>query len=60
MTELLKRIGDLISTAIDEVDDVVFLDDAMGAMCYLVMSDGRKLLLMLTDSRLDPLPLDIA
>lgn len=59
MTELLKRIGNLISDKMDDVQDVVYLDEALGAMCYIVMSDGRKLLLMLTDSGLSALQHDI-
>lgn len=59
MTELLKRIGNLISDKMDDVQDVVYLDETLGAMCYIVMSDGRKLLLMLTDSGLGAFQHDI-
>lgn len=57
MIELLKQMGALISKNMDQVADVIYLDEAMGAMCYVVLKDGRKLLLSLTDSGLKGLPL---
>ncbi len=37
---------------IDEVKDVEYLDKEMGYMFYINLSDGRKILLSLIDSKL--------
>ena len=53
MEELLTKIGELISMEIDEVKDVVeYLDKEMGYMFYINLTDGRKILLSLIDSKL--------
>lgn len=52
MEELLTKIGELISMELDEVKDVEYLDIEMGYMFYINLTDGRKILLSLIDSKL--------
>ncbi len=52
MEELLVKLGELVSTEIDEVEDIKYLDPEMGYMFYINMKDGRKILLSLVDSAL--------
>ena len=52
MEELLTKIGELISMEIAEVKDVEYLDKEMGYMFYINLTDGRKVLLSLIDSKL--------
>ena len=52
MEELLTKIGELVSTEIDEVKDVEYLDKEMGYMFYINLEDGRKVLLSLVDSQM--------
>lgn len=52
MEQLLTKIGELISMEIDEVKDVEYLDEEMGYMFYINLTDGRKILLSLIDSKL--------
>lgn len=52
MEELLTKIGELISMELDEVKEVEYLDKEMGYMFYINLTDGRKILLSLIDSKL--------
>ena len=52
MEELLTKIGELISMEIAEVKDVEYVDKEMGYMFYINLTDGRKILLSLIDSKL--------
>lgn len=52
MEELLTKIGELISVEIDEVRGVEYVDRQMGYMFYITLTDGKKVLLSLTDSKL--------
>lgn len=50
MEELLTTIGELISTEINEVNDIEYVDKEMGYMFYIILNDGRKVLLSLIES----------
>ncbi len=52
MEELLTKIGELISMEIEQVKDVEYLDKEMGHMLYINLTDGRKILLSLIDSKM--------
>ena len=52
MEDLLTKIGELIATEIDDVDDVRYVDKEMGYMFYIYLKDGKKVLLSLIDSEL--------
>lgn len=52
MEELLTKIGELVSTEIDEVDSVEYVEKEMGYMFYISLNDGKKVLLSLVDSKL--------
>lgn len=52
MENLLVKIGELVATEIDEVVDVRYVDKEMGYMFYIVLQDGKKVLLSLIDSEL--------
>ena len=53
MEELLVSIGELISTEIEQVNSIEYVDKDMGYMFYINLQDGRKLLLSLIDSDLN-------
>lgn len=53
MEDLLVTIGELVSTEIEEVESVEYVDKAMGYMFYINLSGGKKVLLSLIDSKLD-------
>lgn len=50
MEKLLTKIGELVATEISEVKDVQYVDKEMGYMFYLILNDGRKVLLSLVES----------
>ena len=52
MEELLTKIGELVATEIDEVDNVEYVEKEMGYMFYISLNDGKKVLLSLVDSKL--------
>lgn len=52
MEQLLTKIGELVSMEIDEVENVEYLDKEMGYMIYIHLTDGRKVLLSLVDSKM--------
>lgn len=52
MRELLCKIVKLIECEIDEVERVEFVDEQMGDMCYILLKDGKRVLLSLIDSKL--------
>ena len=51
MEELLTKIGELISTEINKVNDLEYVDKEMGYMFYIVLNDGKKVLLSLIESK---------
>ena len=50
MEELLTKIGELVSTEMEEVKDVKYVDKQMWYMFYIVLNDNRKVLLSLIES----------
>ena len=52
MEELLTRIGELVATESDEVEDVEYVDKEMGFMFYIKLNDGKRVLLSLIDSQM--------
>ena len=50
MEELLTKIGELVSTEMEEVKDVEYVDKQMGYMFYIVLNDNRRVLLSLIES----------
>jgi len=52
MEELLVSIGELVSTELDEVKDVEYVDKDMGYMFYINLDGGKKVLLSLIDSKI--------
>ena len=53
MEDLLISIGELVSTEIDDVESVQYVDKEMGYMFYINLKNGKKILLSLIDSKLD-------
>ena len=53
MEDLLVTIGELISTEINQVKDIEYVDKDMGYMFYINLQNGHKILLSLIDSNLD-------
>ena len=51
MEELLTTIGELISTEINKVNDIEYVDKEMGYMFYIVLNEGKKVLLSLIESK---------
>ena len=51
MEELLTTIGELISTEINKVNDIEYVDKEMWYMFYIVLNDGKKVLLSLIESK---------
>ena len=51
MEELLTTIGELISTEINKVNDIEYVDKEMVYMFYIVLNDGKKVLLSLIESK---------
>ena len=52
MEDLLISIGELVSTEIDDVESVQYVDKEMGYMFYINLKNGKKILLSLIDSKL--------
>ena len=52
MEQLLTKIGELVSMEIDEGENVEYIDKEMGYMFYINLTDGRKVLLSLVDSKM--------
>ena len=52
MEQLLVKIGELVATEIDDVVDVKYVDKELGYMFYIILKDGKKVLLSLLDSAL--------
>lgn len=52
MKELLSEIAQLVTDEIENVEGIEFVDDEMGDMFYIVMKDGKKVLLSLVESKL--------
>ena len=52
MEELLISIGELVSTELDDVESVQYVDKEMGYMFFIRLKDGKKVLLSLIDSKL--------
>ena len=50
MEELSTKIGELVSTEMEEVKDVKYVDKQMGYMFYIVLNDNRRVLLSLIES----------
>lgn len=50
MENLLTKIGELVATEISEVKEVNYVDKEMGYMFYIILNDGRKVLLSLIES----------
>ena len=50
MENLLTKIGELVATEISEVKEVNYVDKEMGYMLYIILNDGRKVLLSLIES----------
>ncbi len=48
MEDLLIKIGELVATEIDDVNEIVYLDKEMGYMFYICLKNGKKLLLSLS------------
>ncbi len=53
MEKLLTTIGELVSTEIDDVEGVEYVDKEMGYMFYITLKNGKKILLSLVDSELE-------
>lgn len=49
MEELLTKIGELIATEIEEVNEIKYIDKEMGEMFYIILNDGKRVLLSLID-----------
>ena len=52
MEDLLITIGELVSTEVEDVDSVQYVDKDMGYMFYINLKNGKKVLLSLIDSNL--------
>ena len=52
MEELLKKIGELLLTNVNEITDIKYVDEKLGAMFYIYLDNGKKVLLSLVDSKL--------
>lgn len=48
MEDLLIKIGELVATEIDDVNEIVYLDKEMGYMFYICLKNGEKVLLSLS------------
>lgn len=47
MERILTKIGDMISTEIEEISDIKYLDPEMGFVCVLTTHDGEEIILSL-------------
>lgn len=47
MEQLLTKIGELVATEIDDVQEVQYVDKDMGYMFYIILENGEKILLSL-------------
>lgn len=52
MQTLLKKIGELVSSQIDNVKEIEYVDEGMGYMFYITLTGGEKVLLSLIDAKL--------
>lgn len=50
--DLLITIGELVATEIENVSEVQYVDKDMGQMFYIILNNGKKVLLSLIDSQL--------
>lgn len=53
MEELLTKIGELIVTEIEEVEEIKYIDKEMGEMFYIILNNGKKVLLSLIETEKD-------
>ncbi len=53
MEELLTKIGELIATEIEEVEEIKYIDKEMGEMFYIILNNGKKVLLSLIETEND-------
>lgn len=53
MEELLTKIGELIATEIEEVEEIKYIDKEMGEMFYIILNNGKKVLLSLIEVEKD-------
>ena len=53
MEELLTKIGELIATEIEEVEEIKYIDKEMGEMFYIILNNGKKALLSLIEAEKD-------
>lgn len=53
MEELLTKIGELIATEIEEVEEIKYIDKEMGEMFYIILNNGKKVLLSLIETEKD-------
>lgn len=52
MEQLLVKIGELVATEIDGVEEVKYMDKELGYMFYIILKNGKKIILSLVDSEL--------
>ena len=52
MENLLIKIGELVSSEIENVKGIEYVDKKLGYMFYITLNDGRKVLLSLIDSQI--------
>ena len=50
MEELLTKIGELIAT---EIEEIKYIDKEMGEMFYIILNNGKKVLLSLIEAEKD-------
>lgn len=48
MDDLLIKIGELVATEIDDVEEINYIDKEMGYMFYIFLKNGKKVLLSLS------------
>ena len=53
MEKLLTKIGELIATEIEEVEEIKYIDKEMGEMFYIILKNGKKGLLSLIEAEKD-------
>ena len=52
MEQLLVKIGELVATEIDDVEEIKYMDKEFGYMFYIILKNGKKIILSLVDSEL--------
>lgn len=50
MEQLLVKIGELVATEIDDVENVKYMDKELGYMFYIILKNGKKIILSLVNS----------